>query len=91
MSDSDQFDEELYRIEDGLIKVFAPREDEFVDLEGNRTTNERMVLVAEVPEDAAKDVWDGLGAYLADQKMEKTGPPGQKPMHQQYAGVEPEP
>jgi len=91
MTDNENFDGEAYRIEDGLIKVFAPREDESVDPEGNKTTNERMVLVAEIPEANAKDVFDGLGSYLADQKMESTGPPGQKPMHQQYAEVEPEP
>ena len=90
MSD-EKDDGEAYRIEDGLIKVYAPREDEYIDLEGNRTTTERMVLVAEIPEGNAKDVFEGLGAYLADQKMESTGPPGQKPMHQQYAEVEPEP
>lgn len=84
-------DETVYKVDDdGMITLFETREDRHVDLDGNETTTESQVEIAEVHEDNAEDVWHALGKYLADEKTSNSGPPGQKPMHQQFAEVEPE-
>ena len=89
---SDVTETERYRVDEerGVIELLGTREDRFVDLHGGETTKERTVVVAkiELDEDVAEDVYAGVRQYLADEKA-SGGPPGEKPMHQRFAEVEP--
>lgn len=75
---------------DGMLIVTAHRDRVFRALDGEPT--EAPVKVAEIRVQADQDVVKSLGHALlgwhADQQP--TGPPGQKPMHQQYANMEPD-
>lgn len=88
---SEESAREVYRVENGEVALFATLEDQYLNLNGEETAVEREVRVASIPEDQAEEIYHALGAYLADRKQGSSGPPGQIPMHQQYANMEPEP
>lgn len=75
---------------DGVLTITVHRDQQFQGLDGVPT--EVPVKAAEIRVQADEDVVKSLGHALlgwhADQQP--TGPPDQKPMHQQYANMEPD-
>jgi len=86
---SDEYDVEITE-KDGVLVLRVQQEQEFQSFDGERTS--APVKIAEVRLPADTDLANSIGHALlgwhADQQS--TGPPGQKPMHQQYAEMEPE-
>lgn len=87
--DSDGFDVETTE-KDGVLVVTARQEQEFQEFDGERTTAPVKVAEVKIPADTdlANSIGHALLGWHADQQP--TGPPGQKPMHQQYAEMEPD-
>ena len=76
--------------DDGALIVTARREQEFCGFDGERTS--APVKVAEVKMPADTDLANSIGHALLSWHAGEhpSGPPGQKPMHQQYAETEPD-
>ena len=86
---SDEFDVETTE-EDGVLIVTVQQEQEFQGFDGERVS--APVKVAEIKIPADTDLANSIGHALLDWHADQqpTGPPGQKPMHQQYAEIEPD-
>jgi hypothetical protein len=75
---------------DGILTVTTHRERQFQGLDGEPT--DAPVKSAEIRMPADEEVAEAVGCALLGWYAEQqpTGPPGQKPMHQQYAEMEPD-
>ena len=75
---------------DGVLIVTARRDQDFQGFDGERTSAPVKVSEVKIPADTdlANSIGHALLGWHADQQP--TGPPGQKPMHQQYAEMEPD-
>jgi len=76
--------------QDGVLILTVHQEQAFRGFDGERTTAPVKVAGIRIPADTdlATSIGNALLAWHADQGP--TGSPGQKPMHQQYAEVEPD-
>lgn len=78
-------------VQDGVLIVSVYHEREFASFDGEGTNTaevkEQEIRLPADPE-LAKDLGHTLLGFYTEQGK-STGPPGQKPMHQQYAEVEP--
>lgn len=76
--------------DDGVLVVRAQQDREFQGFDGEVV--EAPVTVAEIRIPANADLAEALGHALLGWYAEQqpAGPPGQKPMHQQMAEVEPD-
>lgn len=80
------------RVEDERLIIEAYREMEFRSLDGDGTTTADVLqrrIVVEAEEDMASKLGHELLGWASEQGS--SGPPGQKPMHQQYAEAESDP
>jgi len=86
---SDEYDVETTE-KDGVLILTVQQEQEFQGFDGERTSAPVKVAEVKIPADTnlANSIGHALLGWHADQQP--TGPPGQKPMHQQYAEMEPD-
>lgn len=95
MTCSDDFENGDYHVEtkheDGRLTVTVRQDQEFGDLEGGTTTAPVKVAEIILPDDreVVGDIGHALLGWHAEQGS--SGPPGQKPIHDQYADMEPDP
>lgn len=85
---SDVYDVETTE-KDGVLVLTVQQEQEFQGFDGERTSTPVKVAEMRIPADTdlTNSVGHALLGWHADQQP--TGPPGQKPIHQQYAEMEP--